>query len=464
MDELKPDNVTPIEEGRKAKKRSGGSRPAPEGKIPPAVLYQAVADAINRVNFSRLPEFSKRLVLYSASSGMRVPGEVDDNGVVALYENDVAVESAIMAYVNEQLAGLESYRWTARQVRECRDYWTLATTPITDVAAYRWRSEPGYTFNRLPWDMGTVLDDSMHPTWNGLLKRITNATALCEWIGSLFVPESDMHSYCWLTGQGSDGKGSINRFLARVLGGAYCAKQPPKASDRFWSFGLIGKRLVAFPDCNDTRFVAGGFFKSLTGGDPVDIEAKGKMSFTYRPQAKYFFFSNEKPHISSERADTRRIIYCEFEPNKADAEPGFEDLLWSEGGAFLTNCILSYGQTYPQHTPIRSDDTKLKEHLSVVEESSEVIFEKHFAKSVAPYDTTSGLNRLAWDDVVQRAVEPKRMQSLLRHYFKNDNRAGEFIKWLEIKHCVRKKTLILPDGREPKVYVGIAEKADAWSQ
>jgi phage/plasmid-associated DNA primase len=160
-------------------------------------------------------------------------------------------------------------------------------------------------------------------------------------------------------GQGKDGKGTLNRFLARVFGGAFCAKTPPAKGDKFWTFGLIGKRLVSFADCDDTKFVASGLFKSLTGGDPMPVEAKKQMAFTYMPVAKYLFFSNRKPEISSERSDQRRIIYCEFKPADVVDEAGFQERLWEEGGAFLTNCIVKYAEAHREPGPIICENEKI---------------------------------------------------------------------------------------------------------
>lgn len=452
MDDLKPGNVTSIKEARKKKKEAKEKPPQR------AELFQSLADAINRSPFSSLPPFPRQLVVYSASLGMRVIGEVHPGDVVTIHDNDVSAEAAIMAYCNTELAANENYRWTAKAVREARDYWVMATEPLTDVAPYRSLSIPGYTFNRLPWDLCLSDDYGPTPTWDGLLARATNGVALQHWIGSLFYPDSDTHQYVWMFGQGGDGKGAINRFLARVFGGSYCAKQPPGDRERFWTFGLIGKRLVAFPDCNNVKFVTGGLFKSLTGGDPVDVEAKQKMSFTYRPVAKYLFFSNEKPMISSEKADTRRIIYCEFEPNLGGVDPTFEDRLWQEGGEFLSRCIAEYNYHCPGHGPIPCDQEGLFDHLSVVEELFEVVFERHFA---AVNYTTKQLGEMPPEEARERSVQPRRMQEILQQHFKTTNRQGEFVKWLEIKHGVKKTKISICPGRRDNAYIGIAEKPDS---
>ncbi len=447
-------NVAHIDDARKKNPKEKPKKPQR------AELFQAIADAINRKYYSELPGFNERLVIYSASPSMRVIGHLAEGDVITVHENDVPAEAAIMGYCNRELLGREEYRWTAKNVRDCRDFWTLSTDPLLDVKPFRWKSEPGYTFNRLPWDRD---QQAPTPTWSWLLRHMTNRLALRQWIGSLFIENSYTHQYVWVHGQGGDGKGSINRFLAKVFGGAYCSKQPPAKGDKFWTYGLIGRRLVAFPDCDDTKFVTTGFFKSLSGGDPMPAEAKGKMGFTFQPIAKYIFFSNDKPKISSERADTRRIIYCEFPSNDEDLSwDGIEEKLWDEGGAFLTNCIQEYYAAHPTPGPIICGTDEIQEHLSVVEERFEVIFDRYFCRTPAPHDKLDELKLLDWEAVKTRSVVPSVMQDILRHYFRSNNEIGEFVRWLQVNLRI-KKAIVRPEGvwpalSPPKVYVGIMEK------
>ena len=174
-------------------------------------------------------------------------------------------------------------------------------------------------FTRLPWHAA----DDITPTWDLIISRMSNADAFTAWVGSLFDETSYQQQYVWLHGKGNEGKGCINRFLMRVFGPAYCAKQPKERGDKFWTHDLLGKRLVVFPDCNDSAFVASGLFKSMTGGDPIPVEAKGEMAYTTRLAAKYLIISNERPDLSSETADRRRIIYCEM-TGRDDAEAHLE--------------------------------------------------------------------------------------------------------------------------------------------
>ena len=440
------------------RKRAANQGPKEE-KVPLPVLFQTVADAMNHSPFSTLPEFPERFGIYLPALGAPTPVTRSSDDVLALVDNNGVIDRAIMNYCNGSLGARPDYRWSAKTVREARDFWAMATPAIAgDVKMVRWLSERGLCFNRLPWDLGGLSTPTTTPTWHALMGRMTNSTAFRLWLGSIFFEEARNHQYVWMVGRGGDGKGAINRFLSRVFGNAYCAKQPPAKGDKFWTYGLIGKRLVAYPDCNAAGFVAGGLFKSLTGDDPIDVEAKGRMSFTYRPIAKHIFFSNENPRISSENAHTRRIIFCEFTGAPEERDPEFEAKLWNEGGLFLTGCIQDYIDAYPNHGDIDTEGDELGDLLSQLEEPYEEAFTRHLGVVQPPYDTSAALSDLSDDDFEQRCVRPARMQEILHFAFKDERSREGFMKWLQVKHHV-KKTTVRRGFKTPKVYVGVGEIA-----
>lgn len=339
-----------------------------------------------------------------------------------------------------------------KDARQIADLWRAIATPIPlkDISNVRWAGEQGYTWRRLPW----ALKPGPSPTWETLLAKMTNAQAFRHWLGSLFFDEAQQHQYVWVYGQGNDGKGSINRFLAKVFGRAYRSKQPPAPSDKFWTYGLLGARLVVFPDCNAQGFTSSGLFKSLSGGDPIDVEAKGRMSFTARLNAKFLFLSNENPNISSEKADMRRIIYCEFLAGGGD-EPGFEDRLWAEGGAFLSTCVQEYLVAHPRHTRIESDSEAIANLVSQNEESYEQLFAERFKLPNELYRTHAGLASLTPEQLELVTIRPETMLAILRDAFKDRRDQQQFRMWMMRKYGVRKVGVrLIGTDSVTKRYVG----------
>ncbi len=278
--------------------------------------------------------------------------------------------------------------------------------------------------------------------FNELLGRVTNHHALKCFIGSLLNENSDMQQYVWLHGKGENGKGALSRFLHKVFGEAYSSQIPPLSGDKFWTSMILGKRLVVFPDCNNQGFVTSGLFKSLTGGDPVRCEQKQQPAFTRIMTAKYLFLSNERPNLSSEKADQRRIIYCEVGQITVDADPKYEAKLWLEGGAFLASCMVAYAEACPENGQIPIDKTNknLADWVSTVEEPFETAWEHNFVL-VGNRDTY---------------VTPAAFQDRLDEIWPRDRKTqSDFRSWAERKYDVKKVTHPTAPGM-PKVYFGLA--------
>ncbi len=145
--------------------------------------------------------------------------------------------------------------------------------------------------------------------------------------------------------------------------------------------------------------------------------------------------------MSSERADTRRAIYCEMDMIQCDPRPGYEEELWQEGGMFLTKCFSAYLEDCPDHgqIPTGASDQNLRDWISTVEEEFEVAAQKHF---------TIGL---------QYECSPLDFQRKLEVIWKADKKMHhEFRSWLERQYGVRKKSKKVDGRGVSKIYSGIA--------
>jgi len=356
-------------------------RGAESDRTPIAVLFSQLAEVMNGGQISVLPKFPRRFHLTEPSPGKYlVLREKAQEIVVATTMDDVA--KTVLRYAHKQMAHDEDWqRWVDKTSNDAARFWSAmaADTAIPMPPAWAWKDQPGLCFHRLPWAQGISGDT---PTWDRLLANMDNAEAFIAWMGSLFVPESDRQTYVWLYGEGMNGKGSVVRFIHRVFGGACASEDANQASGRFWTAGLIGKRVVMFPDTNAAKFPASGLLKTLTGGDPVRVEIKGGATFTTELECKILFASNMRPELSSGKADMRRPIFCEMAPiAESDVDPDFETNLWAEGGAFITAAIAHYRGKYPRNGPIRSDMTKLMDWIEDLEARFEALYEAHFVSS-----------------------------------------------------------------------------------
>ena len=243
-------------------------------------------------------------------------------------------------------------------------------------------SDPAMCFKRLPFDYDPNKSDYHHPTWDSLLSNIkSNVNAFMSFIGSLFVEEADRQTYLWMVGEGGDGKGSVIRFLERVLGDGVCvALTTPSrntAKDS-WNASLLGKKLGLFSECSNYKFPTSGHFLSLSGGDSIPINPKYVKPFTIKNDVRFIFASNVEPDIDSSPAANRRLILAEFKDScerVIDIDPDFEDKLFAEAYSFINRCMLFYYDTYPKHTAIVCEDQDVIKKLA---SNNEAEFEDFF--------------------------------------------------------------------------------------
>lgn len=416
--------VFPINQGKK------------KGKIPINEVYSQIANTIMGNQAANRQGFEQNFQVYEPSPGVREIVSLAEDGVVTAL-NPEAVVAEIMAYGQMMKNVLPEYCLSHAQSAEAMKVWRGLAKPIPRPETMRWLSERGACWRRIPFDL--IQGES--PTWDRLLGKIADEdarTAVKAWIGSLFVPGSYRQQYVWIYGGGGNGKGCIARFLQRIFGAAaHFLSHIPKEPNQFFTSQLLNRRLVIIPDCENYSFPASGLFKTLSGGDPINIEKKGRDPYTELLDIMFFFTSNQLPNVSSERSDMRRAIFARMEDG-GEWAPDFEEKLWAEGGAFLDHCIGLYAQMAPGRGPIKAMNTDLKEWVSTLEEPYEEVFREWFTLDDGGF------------------IKPADMQKSIRGLFEKRWQQLAFLSWLERSHGVRKKSAW--GERGPHCYPGIAFK------
>jgi len=402
---------------------------------------------MNGKNFCKWPDFEKNFHVVSDEKGVKAIIE-ERADKICRYVSDDAVIDAITKYCYKHLAHDPEAQLTQDEARCCFKLWRSLTQDFEEeIVPVAQKSEDILCWHRLNFD----LEPGPTPTFDEMMARASNSLALKCWIGSLFEKNSDRQQYVWIYGDGNNGKGALARFLYRVMGPSYCAQQPPTEGDRFWTSGILGKRLVVFADCNDYNWPTTGLFKSITGGDFVKIEEKGKQPYTAELNCKMLFLSNTAPNLSGGTSDVRRAIYSAFEPInvKPIAAKTYDDLLLQEASAFLRQCFDLYKEFCPDHSSVPVDIQGLEEIIDANEEQYHTIFNKYF---VASDDESRVLRE-------RNYVSPGKFQDVLKiEKLTEFKKQRAFFSYMERNFGVVKKRVKLDGDRQVNRYVGARNK------
>lgn len=269
---------------------------------------------------------------------------------------------------------------TEAVAKECAKYWASISGSFEElIQPVLEKDFPGYCFHRLDFNFerGEVEVEKVCPAFTELFSRITNGGAFMAWIGSLFDAKSSRQQYVWLYGDGRNGKSTLGRILTKLMGPAARSEHPPSDNDKFWTYGLLGKRIVIFGDCNNFGYPNKGQFKALTGEDHIRIEIKNGPSYSAALNCKFLFFSNTKPDINGGESGKRRLIYCEVGAVTVEFGKDYEDRLWAEVPAFIGKCLQLYKEVTKDSATIPVDDSWTAGLIAETEARYEYFLKKH---------------------------------------------------------------------------------------
>lgn len=420
----------------------------PREKLTQVQQFELIAKAISRDGPQGLPEFPVRLHVVEHVRGEPVIYE-EMEGQVLQRRGLGFVTEQVLKYCSRVVPG-RKFEFSAARARHAADYWYLRAQRLeTEIAPVSQASDLGFTFHRLPWDL--IPGDC--PTWDEMFSRMQNAEAVMAFIGALFDPKADRQQYCWIYGDGGNGKSAISRFLHQVFNGAFRAEVVPSGGDKFWTSGLHNARIVVFGDCNNYNFPTTGLFKQITGSDLIKIEFKREAAFSAPLVCMMLFLSNKKPNIKGEQSDVRRAIYAEIAPINQPLIPTlmYDSMLFSEGAAFIYKCVTLYKKLAPKNGPIPVNESQLKQLVEDNEEEMEMLTLRNFE-----IEKTDQKKRLEGD---RWFIAPCRLDSIFREIGITGDRRRYYLEYLKRRFQVDKKSVKV-DGVVVKRYVGMREGAD----
>lgn len=158
------------------------------------------------------------------------------------------------------------------------------------------------------------------PLWRTFLEKVQPAEAVRRYLqevtGMTLSADTSRQEWFLHLGSGANGKSVFLGVLQDLMGHYACAGasstfiHEPGQSDnnRFATARFVGVRSVFVPETPAGGKLRESLIKSLTGGDTITGENKGKAMFDFRPVAKLHVRSNAAPRVDSMDYGTWRRV------------------------------------------------------------------------------------------------------------------------------------------------------------
>lgn len=159
---------------------------------------------------------------------------------------------------------------------------------------------------------------------------------------------------------GANGKSQVLNYISHILGGKHNVasvqlEKLSQSNERFSSSNLQHKLVNIDADSGTEYLTDTGVLKSLTGGDLIQAERKGKDSFQFVNYAKLIFSMNKLPKFSDNSYGLRRRLMIipftkEFKDGQHEADmlhfnsqrKAREDYDGEIIGQFVWNCLQAF--------------------------------------------------------------------------------------------------------------------------
>jgi len=216
-----------------------------------------------------------------------------------------------------------------------------------------------------------ALDTSSRPA------QATNA-----WLADLTDPETTLYlkqliGYCFyrghgvfneftiFTASGGNGKSTVTNLIKNILGAENVSAIPLEklgnSNDRFSSSTLYQKSANLMADVSSDFIQSTSLIKSLTGGDFLSAEFKGKDSFQFINHAKLIFSANTLPAFNDHSEGfRRRLRVVQFSKMIDEDFKARHDLkkIYEEIPCFAYECIRAFAEVMDQTETYESPSMK----------------------------------------------------------------------------------------------------------
>lgn len=186
------------------------------------------------------------------------------------------------------------------------------------------------------------------PVFDNFMRDLTGGNAeviklLTEYMGVCIsnVNGSRAKKALFLVGKGNTGKSRPRLLMEKLIGAEYCSSvNISDLEERFGTSSLYGKRLVGAPDMSAMNVRELKMFKSITGGDSIPVEFKGRDCFQYSYKGLLWFGANEMPKFGGDKGDhvyeRMIIVRCDNVIPEENRDSAIVDKMYFEREGIIT--------------------------------------------------------------------------------------------------------------------------------
>ena len=191
----------------------------------------------------------------------------------------------------------------------------------------------------------------------------------------------------FLVGKGNTGKSQIKKIVEKIVGNENISTPDLKQlNERFGTSTIYQKRVSGCNDMSYQRVSDMSTFKSITGGDQIMYEFKGRTPFFGVHKGALWFNCNDLPLFGGDKGDWvyERIlpIYCAKPIPEEERDPHLFDKMWEEKDTIIRIAIYylkilidnKFKFAMPEDSNQRLDAYKVKNStlLTFIDECCEV--------------------------------------------------------------------------------------------
>lgn len=261
--------------------------------------------------------FDKSRNIWMWDNTLQIYERIDETDVLCQISNVINVTEIYKSNVKNEI--MESIRITGRMrnVQEPVNTWIQFHNCVVDIETFdTFPATPNYFFAaRIPHDYGksdkTPTIDKLFTDWVGdkWKQTLYEICAYCLYDGY------PIHRIFTLLGTGRNGKGQFMTLLKRFIGVDNCISTDLDriANSRFETAKMYKRKAAFIGETNFNTLSRTNTLKSLSGGDVVPGEFKGKDSFDFVNTAKIVIATNALPD-TTDKTDGfyRRWLIIDF--------------------------------------------------------------------------------------------------------------------------------------------------------